>query len=557
MSKNYLKLQNQGNIYQNLMLLNEMHESSGYTDENGYFSKRSVAEIAINSAVVTSAGKMGDDIMDLVNDTVSDESRNSVLQNAKARMQILRALGLVASDYDAELYAITDFGEKVLAQVFPASAEEIPDYRLLRESFMGISSTSEIYDYNCDINFNCYLGYAICYALSNLDYRISVQEMPCITTYDIADIDSFVETVNHFRSMNQQIPNTYEHFPKTQQGKPLVQAGNITRTINQILRICNIFERKNVRINGVNYYVCTDYGKKYVDEIKRTISHKHFWTPQFFRKKNLLSQKRICNVGYNNILDKGGYDIPFDAKDNATVFSPYQLIPETNVNWLLEKNIRKAPISKETQVQIINSQIATHTLRLKPVYRTQAEYDEFIKTYTSKTTIIQEILRAKSDGKEKTDVIEQFMERHKNSDKELFYPFVHSLIGALGLDCLGETGRYDALIKYKDIMIPMEIKSYTETPSYNMKGVRQALENKICIYKEESDLKYASLLLGYSRPTSITEIQDFIDAAFDEWGMKLIAMDLRTLVEMCVRTVWDEQILDFESMFQEYGIAEA
>ena len=149
------------------------------------------------------------------------------------------------------------------------------------------------------------------------------------------------------------------------------------------------------------------------------------------------------------------------------------------------------------------------------------------------------------------------MERHKNSDKELFYPFVHSLIGALGLDCLGEIGRYDALIKYQDIMIPMEIKSYTETPSYNMKGVRQALENKICIYKEESDLKYASLLLGYSHPISIIEIQDFIDAAFDEWGMKLIAMDLRTLVEMCVRTVWDKQILDFESMLQEYGIAEA
>ena len=39
MSKNYIKLQNQGNIYQNLMLLNEMNESIGYADENGYFSK--------------------------------------------------------------------------------------------------------------------------------------------------------------------------------------------------------------------------------------------------------------------------------------------------------------------------------------------------------------------------------------------------------------------------------------------------------------------------------------------------------------------------------------
>ena len=113
MSKNYIKLQNQGNIYQNLMLLNEMNESIGYADENGYFSKRAVAEIAINSAVVTSAGKMGDDIIALVNDTISDETNNSVLQNAKGRMQILRILGLIASDYDAEQYAITDLGHKV------------------------------------------------------------------------------------------------------------------------------------------------------------------------------------------------------------------------------------------------------------------------------------------------------------------------------------------------------------------------------------------------------------------------------------------------------------
>ena len=32
MSKNYIKLQNQGKIYQNLMLLNEMNESIGYAD---------------------------------------------------------------------------------------------------------------------------------------------------------------------------------------------------------------------------------------------------------------------------------------------------------------------------------------------------------------------------------------------------------------------------------------------------------------------------------------------------------------------------------------------
>lgn len=557
MSKNYIKLQNQGNIYQNLMLLNEMNESIGFADENGYFSKRAVAEIAINSAIVTSAGKMGDDIIALANDTVSDESRNSVLQNAKQRMQILRVLGLVASDYDAEQYAITDLGQKVLNRVFPAKAGELPDYRLLRESFMGISATSEVYNYNCEINFNCYLGYGVCYALACLDYKIAVKDMPCLATYAITEIDNFVNDVKHYRSLNQNIPTSHDHYPKTQQGDPLRDVTNITRTINQILRICDILERKNVKENGINYYVCTENGKTYVDEIKRNFRRKHFWTPQTFRKENLISQKKYCNIGYNNMLDRGGYDIPATTKDFITVFSPYQLIPETNVNWLLEKDLRKPPVAKETQVQILNSQISNNTLRLKPEYRTQEQYEDFIKNNSSKTTIIAEILKAKKDGKAKEDLIEELLLRHKFNDKELFYPFVHSLLGALGLECRGEVGRYDAYVEYGTHVIPAEIKSYTETPSYNMKGVRQALENKICSYKDETDLEYASLLIGYSHPNSTTEIQDFIAATFDEWNVKIIAFDLKTIIEMCVRTIWDKQTIEFDNLLKNYGIAEA
>ena len=42
------------------------------------------------------------------------------------------------------------------------------------------------------------------------------------------------------------------------------------------------------------------------------------------------------------------------------------------------------------------------------------------------------------------------------------------------------------------------------------------------------------------------KIQDFIDAAFDEWHVKIIAFDLKTIIEMCVRTIWDKQMIDFD-----------
>lgn len=558
MSKNYIKLQNQGNIYQNLMLLNEMMNSVGYADENGYFTKKAVAEIAINASMVTSAGKMGDDIIDIINNTEIEEGLNSVLQNTKARMQILRVLGLVSTDYDSELYAITDLGEKLLKRVFPDNQNDIPDFALLREAFMGISTTSEIYEYYCDLTFNCYLGYEVCYALACLDYRIGTSEMPAITTYSIEEIDDFVNTVKEYREKKQKIPVTHEHFPKTQKGTPLQQASNITRTINQILRICNILEKKSASVDGDNYYICTPMGKKYVDDVKKSMLSKGkltFWTPQTFRKKNLLEQKKICNFGYNNMLDRGGYEVK--GTDKQTVFSPYQLIPETNANWLLGKNIRKPPVKKEKQVQVINSQIASGVLRLKPNYFSQEDYDSFIKTHINKATVIAEILSAKEHSAKKEDFIEMIVERYETSDKTTFYPFIHSLFQAMGLDCKGELLRADAYIQFAGHIIPAEIKSCTETPTYNMKGARQALENKIFFYKDKSDLEFASLLIGYDHPTAITEIQEFIDAAYNEWKIKIIAFDFKTLVSMCVNTIWDKQKIDFSALFQNYGIAEA
>ena len=558
MGKNYIKLQNQGSISQNLMLLNEMNDSSGYADDYGYFTKRAVAELAIKSAVITSAGKLGDDILSLVHDGDIDESRNSVLQNAKARMQILRVLGLVAADYDAEIYSITDLGMRVLQRVFPMSSSEIPDYRLLRESFMGISSESEVYDYNCEFGFNCFLGYEICYALAKLDYKISVQDMPCVTTYGVHDIDLFVKTVKEYRKKHQSIPVTHEHYPKTQQGAPLRQASNITRTINQILRICNIIQRKSVSENGQKFYVCTTQGREYVDEIAARWRNLRFVLPCKFRRETLLEQKKKCYLGYNNILDRGGFEVETESGvDGVTVFSPYQMIPETNANWFLSRDLRKPPKAKETQVNVINSQISAPALRVKPNYRTYEEYEEYIHTHSSKNRLISEIVSAKEHGVDRMTKETELLLRHKGSDKSMFYPFVHSLLGAIGLDCKGEVGRYDALVDYRGRIIPVEIKSYTETPAYNMKGVRQALENKITSYKDKEDLAYASLLIGYDQPKSTKEIQEFIDAAREEWSAKIVVMDMSTLVGMCMRVIWDRQQIEFGELLTSSGIMEA
>lgn len=548
MGYDYLKLPNQGNIITNLRLLYEMKNSDGYADEHGYFTKRDVSEIGVRSLVVTSQGKAGQEVVNTIDDASIDELLNPVLQNTKQRLQLLRILGFLSADYDSEMYAITEFGEYALQAVF----NRIPNYSILMEALMGVLATTEIYNHNCDLNFNCYLGYQICFAFANLDYMIGVNEMYCIATYSIDEIDEFITLAKRYRALGEKIPKTDEHYPHAKKGTPLKDETNITRTINQILKIFNIIEKKPKKINGLNYYVCTDFGKAYVDRIKKGFNTFKFYEPAKFRKKNLIEQKRICDAGYKNVLSRCGFDI--DTIDKKIIFSPYQLLPENNVNWLLGKTIRRPPIKREDEIRKIESHFSDANLTLKPTFSTQEEYDVFIKTHISKSNIIEEILKAKEAGCSKSDLINELMDRHKYSDKEQFYPFIHSILNAMGLDCKGEIGRMDAYVEFDGHVIPAEIKSFTETPAYNLKGLRQAVENKIYSYNDETDINYASLVIGYNHPEQDTDIKNFIQSAFNELGIKIITCDLLTLIKLCISIVWDEQSIDFNDLFTSYGI---
>lgn len=110
-SNNYIKLPNQGNIASNMRLLYELKNSCDYSDANGYFSKSDIAEIAANALLVTTGSKLGSDVLQTIHNKTISEGDNSPLQNTKMRMQLLRILGLVAADYNSEIYAITELGE--------------------------------------------------------------------------------------------------------------------------------------------------------------------------------------------------------------------------------------------------------------------------------------------------------------------------------------------------------------------------------------------------------------------------------------------------------------
>lgn len=546
--RDYIKLQNQGNIISNIRLLYEMENSDGYADKHGYFTKRDVAEIGVRSLLITSGSKAGDDVEEILN-AGGDESRNSALQNAKARMQILRVLGLVSSDYGSETYAITKLGELMVTQVLSTA----PDFRLLRELFMGITTATENYEHNCSVDFHCYLGIGICYALANLDYRLSTDEMPMLTTYDIRNISEFVEDARANRTANMPFTASHPHFPKRANGNPQKNVSNLTRTINQVLRVCNIINPKPQKIDGRNYYVCTDEGKAYVDSINEKFDGYTFLTSFDFRKKNNITwQKQICVSSYNALLKRSGIDDSLD--DSNTVFSPYQMLPETTVEWLMYNGkVRPHPEAEDEKISVINSQRTVTELRLGDFYKSAQEN---ITTVAESEKSLLMLIRTKLSEKEcLNSAANEICEMHKTDDKENFYPLVHSLLRLIGLECFGEVGRFDAYAKFREHVIPVEIKSYTETTAYNAKGIRQAIENKIMAYSPNvpNDLDYASIVIGYSHPSDDAEIRCLIDGAFEKLKIKVLTIDLPSLVKMALNIMDGHKSVDMEKMLCQHG----
>lgn len=549
MRNNILKIQNQGNILTNLRLLYEMKNASDdLHDAHGYYTKKDVARIAVMSLIATTEGRV--DMEELLkridNDTIA-ETDNPILQNVKARLQILRQFGLISTDYGSEIYAITELGEQMLNQVYGPQRS----YKLLMELFVNLNTTTEIYENNCTPDFECYLGFEICYAFSKLDYRISTLEMCLIPTYSLSEIDCFVIDAKKYRDQQTSFPETHPHYPKTQQGNPIQDITNLTRSINQILRVCNIIKPKQETIEDVNYYVCTDYGREYIDTLTNRYARRRisFLSAHKFRMKNYLERKQTVLQGRANVYTRAGIDT--QTTDNGLMFSPYQMIPEVSVNWMLDQKIREQPELRKSQIAAINSQVSLLNLRIKPEYSKEQLSPQLLQD-----SLVAEMLEWKESGEDIEACIAYYLDKHKDDAKEMFYPFVHSLLNVIGLECKGEVGRMDALCKYKEHVIPAEIKSRTETPTYNVKGLRQAVENKILSLAPtlEDDIVFSTLVIGFEHPQSDAFTRDFIEKAFEKWGIRIIAINLRSLVSMAIRKVWNNEQIDLDKLLVSYGI---
>ena len=121
-----------------------------------------------------------------------------------------------------------------------------------------------------------------------------------------------------------------------------------------------------------------------------------------------------------------------------------------------------------------------------------------------------------------------------------FYKTIESLLRLLGYEAkmsnLGDTSnRIDLIIRSEKGNVPVEIKSYTETPFINWKSIQQAVENKLLISRLDGDSEMtslSSLVIGFAYPSERTGIETHIREIEEAFGIRVGIVSLSKLWEL-------------------------
>jgi len=137
-----------------------------------------------------------------------------------------------------------------------------------------------------------------------------------------------------------------------------------------------------------------------------------------------------------------------------------------------------------------------------------------------------------------------------------FYEFVCSLLTALGVPANasrhGDTSlRMDAVCPDPKASMPVEIKSPTETPSADLKAVRQALENAVIMRARETDPTEPttpSLAIGFERVPQRSDARELADDIETTYGIRVRLLSTERLLEVLVSTTLGDVGLDADAL---------
>lgn len=519
------------------------------------FDLDDISKTMVDAGLATSQGAVGKEA--LARSTRADRTRDPLYNQSKMYAELWRQLGWISSVDSAAHYQVTLAGHGLAAAKDPKP--------MVLESLLGIAAPSEALEAKNARVLRPF--HAILRAMAELDGTLSRDEMivgPLALTDD-RDPEQFRTMVTTLRTARRTRAGIADLVAtrSAEWGITPTTMGNYTR-----------FPMAAMQWTG---WASGERGKLTLAAAGRN-ALSHCAELIDFRVGDLRKaappvQLSLIRAGLRAMLARASLStdaIPDEAKDAEVLrkanldatrmwFSPFQQLPLAQVNTAIQRGNQGISPTLPTK-----HGPAAET-KARPIGRTDVSY-----TVTAhpglpdgNAQLTAEIRRHLSNAKGNvTRAIEAFVHDHRKDNRDVFYPLVQGLFIAAGLDCrLSRAGvnysRHDAILVFDDTSVPIEIKSPGEEPEISVKGVRQALENKIVLLSRKMypcKRDHASLVVGYNAPNPRSEVHEVVANIHQVYDIRVAVLDLHNLARLAFDAIVAGRKVDVTPLLTATGV---
>lgn len=513
--------------------------------DRGDFGLDDISRAMIARNNVTSQGAIGDEA--LRRSTREDRSRDPIYNQSKMYAELFRTLGWMQSTTSKLTYSFSLLGDHIAAAHNPAP--------LLRECLLGIAYPNEVLGVQSEQTVRVIGG--ILLVMESLG-SISRDEMMAGPMSIADDTDGLA-----FQKMVAQIA----HSRKT--------PGELDRIIDAIATKRGI-SRSPTMENYTRFPIAAFPWSGWGVKKGRGVIHLTDEGKAMAARLRNAPDVRLGNFNgfpdgakpafirwtFYSMLERAGFNIePVRVQMNAdqqllvqhklpavsdVFFSPFQqLSRETLGKWTPEL-VPPAGSAADQEAERLVEEMAGGGAVVRNRSALIFELSEHVAAAADHVSdLLTEIGRALTETKSVEGATDSLFAAYGSSNKDVFYPLVANLFCILGFDCHVSRGgqnyeRADAIILDKERSIPIEIKSPGEESEISVKGVRQALENKVVLLSRKSyptDRETTSLVVGFNPPNDRSEVHELVEDIRKAFDIRVGVIDFKSLISLAVHSV--------------------
>ena len=530
------------------------------------FSLDDMSRALVSKNLATSSGRIGQEA--LKRSTRPNRSLDPLFNQSKMYSELFRILGWIHPLSTSKQKLVFSF-----LGIHIGSAQNEPT-QLVKECLLGIAYPNPLVVVKGSNSVRP--ATLIISTAAALDGRITRDEI-ILGPLDIDDdrrVELVAEMVKRLRLLRRN-PTAVEEALREKAAQLRIQVNtlhNYTRFPLGILRwagwtrperdngLFDVLANEGIRmadwiktLHDVRARDLTDFSTDEIDSFLKVATYRMFERAGYdVATQGLEDHERRCR----HILTTLGIE---DTKQ--ILFSPFQEYDPQRIETVFPA-LRGDDTSDMSQVTSAVRPTGRPEQEVRSYVRLQAANRKMVSDEPQSDIISRISYYAKSKGPELDEIVKAVTSEYIGSSKDRFYPAVEALFRYLGYQCeLSRVGvnyqRMDALIKHTTQSIPIEIKSPGEEEFISVKGIRQALENKIVLMARKyapSQWQTTSLVVGFELPADRSEVSNLVEDIYVTYDISVGVIDFHSLVRLAALRLLQERKPKDEDLFGLRGL---